>query len=321
MAQGIISPLIKGNGDSKTLTGSLISNGYVRAPGASLLICPNKEKGVFVTGLDENAFYIKEMSEEDAKIERARVKSWREKCEKFYNVDLSPSSPFYTEMFLMKKDQPYCPIYKLHPKEDNIFDLDIPEQLVIYAYIRVNKKFVSPSYDAYFTGKIEDPEQVSYYVKDEIVENEKAYNRNKEMNNALKVLNELSETKRKIIARCLGLGVSENTPLEVVYNLLDTFVKQGMLEKGYFKGKEAISLFMSFVDMKADNLDILNTINKALEYNIYREDRRTGTIRKGDVLVGENKQAALEYLLSEDGADLLIAVKSEIQTKEKVVSK
>ena len=63
MANGIIAPLIKGTGDNRTLSGSLISNGFLRAPGSALFLSPVREKdGSYRTGLDENAEYIKYLS-------------------------------------------------------------------------------------------------------------------------------------------------------------------------------------------------------------------------------------------------------------------
>jgi len=321
MANGIIAPLIKGTGDNRTLSGSLISNGFLRAPGSALFLSPVREKdGSYRTGLDENAEYIKYLSSGEQEIEKARVKSWREKCENYFHVPLGPRDKFYTDMFLGKKDQTYCPFYKLHPKEEMVFDLEDPEQLIIFAYLRVHDKYVAPSFDSFQMGKVKDPALVSYYVKDQEVETSVSYKKNQEMNKAIAALENMSTGKRRSVARVLGLGVGETSTPEFVYNTLNAFIKQGVLEQGYYKGKKALELFMSFNEMKDDNLKVLDMISLCIEMNILRQER-TGIIKKGDEVLGANKEKAAEYLLSSEGRDMGIALRAELDQKKTLLSK
>lgn len=321
MATGIIAPLKKGVGDRGTLYGSLLEAGYHRAPGASLTLFPKQEaNGSYRTGLDENADYIKSLPKEEQDIEKARVRSWKEICEQYYKVDLSPTSKFYTDMFLGKKDQFYCPKYKMHPKEEMIFDLDNPTDLIVFAYLRVRDDFVAPTYDSYQLGLVLDPMKCVYYVKDEQTEASVSYKKNAEMNKAIATLDNSSTTKQRSTARCLGLGISDNTSPEVVYNLLNDYIKQGVLEEGYYKGKKAVELFNSFMTMKDENLKIYDEVTKAIEYNIYRYDELVG-VKKGTRVLGKNKEEVVIYLLTTNGQDDLLALKAEIEQKEAIPSK
>lgn len=317
MATGIIAPINKGTGDEYTLYGSLLKNGFHRAPGATLFLYPKREKdGSYRTGLDENAPYINRLPKEEREVEKARVKKWREICEEFYHVPLGPRDKFYTEMFLHKKDQEYCPVYKMNPRDQMMFDLDDPEELLVFAFLRVRSDFIAPSYDAYFLGQVEDPAKVSYYVKDEAIEASRSYKKNQEMNLAISGLQNASPQRQRSIARSLGLGITDNTAPEVVYNLLNDFIKQGVLEEGYFKGAKAVELFNRFMNMKDDNLKVFNDVSKALDNNIYRMD--IDGIKKGSRLIGKTKEDAVTFLLSTKGQDDLLILQSELEQKSEV---
>src|SRR4029079_715097 len=95
----VIKPLIKKGGDRYTLAGSLAENGYSRAPGCSILLCPHREQdGKFRTGLDEEALYIRKMPAEEQAIEKARVKKLREELEYRSGISLGPRDDYYMKM-------------------------------------------------------------------------------------------------------------------------------------------------------------------------------------------------------------------------------
>lgn len=320
MAVGVIAPIKKGTGDSKTIYGSLLAEGYHRAPGASLIMSPKQEKdGSYRTGLDENASYILDLPREEQEIERERVKRWRQICEDYFRVDLSPNSKFYKDMFKDLKDQAYCRMYHMRPKEEMIFDLNDPEDLVIFAYLRVYEDYIAPSYDAYQLGKVSDPVKVSYYIKDEQVEAAMTYKKNQEMNKAIAALENSTISRRRAVGRSLGLGVSEATPEEVIYNLLNSYIKQGVIEEGYYKGRKSVELFNTYMSMKDETLKLYDTVKKCLDYNILRSEG--GHIFKGSQSIGKSIEEVAKYLSTTEGQDMMIILTSEIETKDGIAIK
>lgn len=322
MAVGVIAPISKGSGDSKTLYGSLLAEGYHRAPGASLFLTPKMEKdGRFRTGLDDKASYIDELPLEEQEIERKRVSAWRSRCEEYFRVELGATSKFYTDMFIAGSSDTVLPLFSLSAKEEMVFDLDNPEQLVIFAYLRVHEDYIAPSYDAYYLGMVKDPTKIQFYVKDEQTEMIRTFNKNSEMNKAIAFLENSNDSKKRSIARCLNLGVNNNTSPEMVYNLLNSFIKQGVLEEGYFKGKKSIDLFNQYMSMKEETLNIYDLVKRALDYNVLRTDSVSKHIYKGGVKVGENIEMVAAYLVGEEGQDMYAILKVEVEQKEGMTSK
>lgn len=320
MAVGVIAPIKKGTGDSKTLYGSLLSEGYHRAPGAALILTPKKEKdGSYRTGLDENASYIDLLPREEREIERERVKGWRQICEEYFRCPMGPTDKFYTDMFQSKKDQSYCEMYRMRPKEQMIFNLEDPEQLYVFAYLRVYDEYVAPSYDAYELGNIPDSTKISYYVKDEEIEAAINYKKNQEMNKAIASLENSTVVRQRSVARSIGLGVTEQTKPEVIYNLLNSFIKQGILDEGYYKGRKSVELFNNFMDMKEETLKLYDTVKKCLDYNILRSENEQ--IYKGHQMIGKSIEEAAKYLSSVEGQDMMIILSTEIERKEGIVNK
>ena len=216
---------------------SLKEMGRTRYPGTKVRLFPWRETdGRYRTGIDETALYIQKMDKKEAEQEISRIRGWKEKLQSFYgDIDLSPRSEFFTKMTDNKMNtEERCPIAILKDG-DNILNLDRKEDLIAYCYLRVHK-WVAPSAEALLSGQYAD---AMFYIKDMDHEDEIIFKRKSEVNKAKQELEKLSSEKITIIAKQLGLPVTDSTKYSTVYRLLDDFISKADLSSANNKDSTA----------------------------------------------------------------------------------
>jgi hypothetical protein len=223
------------NRNNGSLEASLSAHGYSRFPGTGVRFVPYKEaNGTYRTGLDPNATYLQKLKKthpENYKLEVDRVTELKKRLEAETGLDLGPKSEYYTQIF-NDRVQVKAAIVRLK-EGDNVYNMDDPFQVITYEWLRVHP-LIASSYQAYERG--EYPSNTQFYVNDENIEEELKYRKKTLINKAIGFLDSLSLEKRKKVARLLGLPVSDNSKESMVYNLLDTFIKQSEIKSGDFKG-------------------------------------------------------------------------------------
>jgi len=289
---------------------SLQKYGYQRYPGAAVKIEVFKEpNGSYRTGLDENALYIKEISDPEArKIESARVKALREDLEAKTGLDLSPKSEYYSR----RNDDNYnhlkAEFVKLRDG-DNVYDLENPQQAITYAWLRVHP-MIARSYQAWLNGEYLPSTQ--YFVNDEDIENTVVYKKKQLINKAIVEVDKMSLEKRKKIARLLGLPVTESSKEEFVYNLLDNFIKQSEVGEGRYKGSDPVSLFNKFSSLESDSLEAKYLVNELIKHSILRYKR--GKLYEGEVEVARSEDELVDRLLSPKHQEDFIAYQEKLKS-------
>ncbi len=305
-----ISTIFRNDADPNSFRGSLSKYNMTRFPGTLNRKVPYREKdGKYRTGLDPEADYIKRMSPEEAEQEITRVKGYLEKAKAFYgDIDISPRSDFYTKMTSDKlmgtpERAPIAPL----KDGDNLYNVDTPEDLIMFAYLRVHPD-IAPSKDAINSGKY--PKAV-YYVNDDSVEDAVSSKRKRFINKAIGLLDSLTTNKMKKVGRQLGLPFTDDTTEDSVYTALDTFIKSA--ETG--KGQKNAELFISFCEMKDENLAIRDVVKEALLYNVLRENK-DGKIMRGRNVLAPNEEDAIVYLTNQDNLDDFVSIQEEIKIKK-----
>lgn len=293
-----------------SLAKSLSDRGLNRQEGTFRLIGPYKEKGgLYRTGLDENAVYIREMelkNPEEAKQERALVKSFKAKAQSLLaNVSLEPDSTFYSDMTKRWGDDSVCQFAKMRDG-DNLYMLEDPYQLVVYAYLRVHPK-IAPSGEALGSGKYTDAE---YYVNDGDIETKRAFNKKNQIFKAIAVLDGMSDDKKLVVARQCGLPVKEHSSKEEVFNLLADYIDASKIAKT----QDNVVTFMKFADMKEDLLDIRNTVDLAISHNVIRKSKEG--YYNGDQSIGRTKPDVINYYTDINNQGDLLAIKESIKLKK-----
>jgi hypothetical protein len=294
-----------------TMEKSLREKGMSRVPGTVKMIFPYRElSGKYRTGLDPNAKYLDKIADPKLReIERRRIIELKEKLESETGIDLSPNSPYYnyTSKGNHKKVEPVKLI-----DGDNIFNLDDPWQHVTYCWLKAHPTIAS-SLQAYERG--EYPHDTQYFINDEDVENEILYKKKKSANDAIIKFDSWSLEKRRKVARLLGLPVTEDTREEVVYNMVDSFLKKQSVDSGSFKGQDPIKVFQVYANLKDDVLYVKDLVELAFSHHIYRL-KGGGKVYEGELELFKDKEELIEHLLDDSNQEDLLELERKLKLKK-----
>lgn len=298
----------------QTMQTELAKKGMSRIPGTGVYKFPYKElTGLYRTGLDPNAAYIGRIQDPVQKeLEIQRVKELKEKLQEALQVDLGPRSNFWDySKSTHADDQSHVQPVKLMDG-DNLFDLSVPFKNLAFAWLRVHPAIAS-SYQAWERGEF--PADTQFYVVDEEIESAIAYNKKKVINKAIISFDSMTPEKKKKIARQLGLPVTESTKEDVVYNLVDSALKQSEFKSGSFQGLNPVEVFNRFANMKDDLLHIKDLVKQAVTNSIYRV-KAGGKMYEGEAEIAKDEDELVKFLINEDNQDALIELEQKLKSKK-----
>jgi hypothetical protein len=299
----------------QTMEGGLSQRGMTRIPGTGVFKFPYKEMdNKYRTGLDPDASYIKRIKDpEERKLEIERVTKTRDRIqESLGDIDIGPRAPFWNYALAISTDD------SMHVRPaklmdgDNLFNLSVPLQELTFSWLRVHPTIAS-SYQAWERGEF--PADTQFYVADEDVESAIVYKKKQLINKAIIKFEGMSPEKKKKVARLLGLAVTDNTKEEVVYNMVDTLLKQTEFKSGSYKGLSTVEVFSRFADMKENLLHIKDLVVQAIAHSIYRK-RPDGRIFEGDYEVAKTEEDLIRFLVDDDNQDTLITLEQKVKTKK-----
>lgn len=321
MATGKIAPIQKQHGDAiNTIDQQLAKNGYQRFPGTTETFLPYKESsGKYRTGLDVNAPYLLRLSEEDRKAEIERIKADKERLEADLGVKgiLDSNSIFYnfaaSRETLKQKFGTDLQVVPIRIGNDEVyFDPSDVVKEITWNWIKVHPR-IAPSLEAWQKGTV--PSDVKFYVVDDDAENKDTYNRKREINKAIVAFEGLNPSKKKQIARLMGLPVTEDTKEEVVYNLIDSQLKLTEFKDGKNKGLAPVRLFNELIATSDPRIKVKDLVEQALTHSIYRFGQG-GKLQEGGVTIATSKEELVEFLLDEKNQLDLIALEKKINVKK-----
>lgn len=300
-------------GPIQTMANSLAAKGRSRVPGTGIILTPKRESSNrYRTGIDETApsiLAIEDKEEREAEI--ARVKAMRERLQEKLGIDdLSATSKYWNYMLATPLDQNHVSPYKLKDGE-NIFSFADPMAELNFRWLSVHP-LVAPSYETFQRG--DAGPGVLFYVHDEEIENQRVNKTKKEINSAVIKLENSSPDKRKKVAKLLGLPVSDNSREDLVYNLLDTLLKQTEFKDGQYKGLSTVRMFNKFMDMQPTTFNAKVLVKEALDLNIYR--KKDDGIYEGERKVANSEEALVNDLIDSKSQQFLIALEEKLKTKK-----
>lgn len=321
MASGKIAPIPKQYSNViNTIDQQLSKNGYARFPGTTQTFLPYKEvSGKYRTGLDDEAAYLDRLPEETREAEKKRIRIDKARLEADLGVPgiLDPTSLFWnfaaSEADLKAKfgtDVKVSPV-KIGNSEV-VFDTSSALKEIAWHWIRVHPGIAS-SLEKYKQGAISA--DVKYYVVDDEAENTQTYNRKKEINKAIVAFEDMAPTKRKQIARLMGLPITESTKEEVVYNLIDSLLKETEFKDGAHKGLAPVKLFNDLLKTTDSRLKVKDLVEQAITHSIYRFGQG-GKLQEGGITIATSKEELVEFLLDEKQQLDLIALEKKLTNKK-----
>jgi len=310
---GIIASIKRyANSNDQTLEASFGKRGWNRLPGTGTTLFPYKElTGRYRTGLDPEASYIKRISDPTEKeIEIKRVTDLKKELEEILKIDLGPTAEFWDfSRSQGDSDGKHVQPVKLVDGE-NIFNFSNIRKKLEFAWLRVYPTIAS-SYNAWERGDFPD---ATFYVVDSDIENTVLNKKKTLVNKAIVSLEKMSIERRKKVARCMGLPVTDNTNEETVYNLIDSAIKDTEIKSGSMKGFNSLDVFTSFVTMSDKILDIKDLVSQAISHNIYR--KRKDLIYEGENLVAKNQEELVKLLADDENQIDLISLGEKLKSKK-----
>ena len=303
------------NSEIQTMQSELSRNGMSRIPGTGVFRYPYKEiDGKYRTGLDPEAGYIFRIQDiTERELEINRIKKLKDKLSKTLGgLDLGPRSSFWNYgLSTSPQDPQHVQPVKLLDG-DNIFDLSIPFQELAFSWLRVHPTIAS-SYEAWQRG--EYPADIQYYVSDDEVSNTILYKKKQLINKAIAKFDGMSPEKKRKVARLLELPISDDSLEAVVYNEVDTLLKDLTFKKGVFKSKSTVDMFNRFADMKEDLLHIKDLIKQAISHSIYRV-RPNGKIYEGEFEIAKDENDLVKFLADDENQDQLLTLEGKLKVKK-----
>lgn len=299
----------------QTMDSGLAAKGMSRIPGTGVFKYPYKElDGKYRTGLDPDASYIKRIQDPTEKeLEIERVTKLKNRLqEKLGDIDLGPRAQFwnYGKSTGTNDDLHVKPVKLLDG--DNLYDLDQTFQELAFSWLRVHPTIAS-SYQAWERGEV--PADTQYYVVDDEIETAIVYKKKQLINKAVIKFDLMSPEKKRKVARLLGLPISSETKEEVIYNQVDSMLKQSEVKSGSFKGLNPVEVFTRFADMKEDLLHIKDLVKQAIQHSIYRI-KPSGLVYEGEYEVAKDEEELVKFLIDEDNQDELLVLEGKLKSKK-----
>ena len=299
----------------QTMDSNLAQRGMSRIPGTGVFKYPYKElDGKYRTGLDPDAGYIKRIQDPtERELEIERVTALKEKLEAALgDIDLGPRAKFWNYGLSTGTDD------QLHVKPvklldgDNFYDLSQPFQELSFAWLRVHPTIAS-SYQAWERGEF--PADTQFYVVNDDIESAIVYKKKQLINKAIIKFDGMSPEKKRKVARLLGLPITNETKEEVVYNQVDSMLKESEIRSGSFKGLNPVEVFNRFADMKESLLHIKDLVKQAVTHSIYRV-KPSGRVYEGELEIATDEDELVKFLADEDNQDELLTLEGKLKTKK-----
>lgn len=298
----------------QTMQSELAKKGFTRIPGTGAFKLPYKElDNKYRTGLDPDAAYIKRIKDSTQReLEIKRVAELRDKLETALNVDLSPYSKFWNySLSSSTSDTFHVQSVKLMDG-DNLYDLNSPMAELTFAWLRVHPTIAS-SYEAWRRGEF--PADTQFYVADDEIETVLAYKKKSLINKAIVEFEQMSPSKRKKVARIMGLPVTDETKEEQVYNLVDTLLKQTEFKTGKLAGLSPVKVFTDYASMEEKVLHVKDLVKQAITHSVYRV-KPNQKIYQGESEVAKDEEDLVKYLLDENNQMDLLTLENNVKTKK-----
>lgn len=252
--------------------------------------------GKIITGLDENALDIIRMEDAGEKKKlQAAIKKEREELERLLGRDLDVTSDFWDDFYFIVED-------------DVVLDPTNPMHRVVEKFLIANKK-VAPNEEAIEDSEGEFANCLFFFYREE-----------EEVDKTAKK----SLKKDRAVAKLVN--VNENSPerLVKIYSYLFGYDAKNEVSptQAYVKIKEMleatdkntltqnIEKVLTALELKPEELNTKLVLDKAIKKRIVTT--KGNIYRRGDIILGNDYDEALDYLMSPENSAELVSLKKEV---------
>lgn len=255
--------------------------------------------GKILTGIDENAYEVISIEDPDTKKERiAKIKKEREFLERTLGLDLRPESDFWNKFYVMIEDD-------MKLDEDNA-------QHRLYLHFLVANLYVAPSLEEAETDQ--KYANCVFYLYNKEEETSKAAKKERVFNKATAELAKLedNDTRIKIVASyILGYDPKSDLNAEEAYIKLSEYLKEDDDRKKLEKAQVFINI------CSKDNEELMTKIVLDKAIGTHTVSVRGGVHKKGDFVLGNSYDEALEFLADPANSKDLASLQKEVSRKKK----
>lgn len=192
-----------------------------------------------------------------------------------------------------------------------VLNTEYPLDYILYKGVLVNNRFQ-------IGGETSNPAlngRAKYIVVDSSIDKNAKKSARDERKNAEKLVEAMSDDKKRSIALAMGLIIQEDTDIDIITDLL---------EEAALDDKKSMSLSMSrqrllikLAEATNDELTARNTINTGIKQGFIKKDRETSSYVLFGVQIGKDKQAVINYLINPINSDTLHRLQKAIDLQDK----
>jgi hypothetical protein len=308
---GKLKPIPK-NEPKNTLGGSLKDNGFDRFPGTRVSYTPFKDiGGKYRTGLDPDASYLRNLTEEDQKIEKARIKADLKRLQNETSFDLSPKSDYYNVNSSAPDGEKVTRVFL---NSDGItLNLENPEEEITWHWLKAHPA-IAPSLEKYKRG--EAFSGALFYVEDSEEENRLEFNRLSKIDKAISDFRNLSPTRQRQVCRMLGIYADANTKPEELYLQVHTLLNSNKVTSGKYQGSDPVNIFNGVLSIDLEMANVKDLIAQAIQHAVWYVKKQTGAVYEGENKIADNLDELEVRLSQKANQDELLALEVKLRTKK-----
>lgn len=270
----------------------------VKHPGAKDYITPGTaEDGKLITGLDENALAINNIEDKALRTKRkAEIKKLREELEGLLGRELDLNSDFWSEFYLVLEDG-----NELYPDTN-------PMHRLIMVFLVANKK-VAPSLEDIYVEESEFSKCLFYFHREK-EEQSKAATKQRAIDKVVGKLNVIADENTKRLIGIYSYLFGYNPGGEVSPDAAYLKIKELLQIKDSEQLKLNLERVTEAIDITPEKLNTKIILDKAIKKRVISS--KGNVYRRGDALLGDNYEEALEYLMSPENSAELVSLKKEV---------
>lgn len=252
--------------------------------------------GKLITGLDENALDIIRMEDATEKKKvQAAIKKEREELERLLGRDLDTASDFWDDFYFVIED-------------GVILDPTNPMHRLIEKFLIANKK-VAPDQEATEDAEGEFQNCLFFFHREE-AELDKAAKNSLKKDKAVAKLFTLSENHPDRLVKVYSYLFGYDAKIEVSPSQAYIKIKEMLEVTDKLVLAQNIEKVTAALDLKPEELNTKLVLDKAIKKRIVTT--KGNIYRRGDIILGNDYDEALEYLMSPENSAELVSLKKEV---------
>lgn len=253
--------------------------------------------GKIITGLDENALDVLRIEDpKERKKKQESIKKKREELERLLGRDLDVTADFWDTFYVIVED-------------GIILDPTNPMHQLIETFLIANKK-VAPSEDV--IADDDDYANCLFYFYRETEEVTKTAKKAMDKDSAVAKLYTIAEQNPAKLINIYSYVFGYDAKTEVTPSSAYVKIKELLDVTDERELSKNIKKISDVLKMKPEELNTKLVLDKAVKKRVITS--KGNIYRRGDIILGNNYDEALEYLLSPENSAELASLKREVDT-------